>query len=412
MAQAEDPNNDTERILQAYQKDNEELRARMKELEKQVSTGEPHYKKENIELRRQLLELERYKPAITNYDELLDKYAKLVEKSQKTEMILKEEIEKLKVEKEKLDMRWDNDETQNKSIESVINSLRDAYIAGKNIDHALDNLAAIVFPSYLVKRDRESKNKQVSKPAPVSSRLNSASNEKLRQLEEENQQLREENESLKTKLASKKSNLPRPQRPQIVPPKTKELEAQVADLNKKVEDIQKEKQAMANRNKERNNKIKELQGQLQQLQDELIENKRKNSFDLAELQSERNQLQSQLKTLQTNISFQAEAEKLKTRLEIVEAENAELKKPRPTGDAALDRVIDRINKMDGQIQDRYAYLCRWATKLEDQFEEEKRELEIKHRKENEEKDQIVRRLKQQCEELIAEIEKPKKRNQH
>ena len=97
------------------------------------------------------------------------------------------------------------------------------------------------------------------------------------------------------------------------------------------------------------------------------------------------------------------------RIERLEAENTELKKPKPTGSAALDRVLDAISRMEGDIIQRQMTLSRMAAQMEDKFEAEKRYLENKHKREIEEKNGQLRRLKGEFEAILADLEKSKKR---
>jgi hypothetical protein len=104
-----------------------------------------------------------------------------------------------------------------------------------------------------------------------------------------------------------------------------------------------------------------------------------------------------------------EYEKTKAQIAVLEAENTELKKPRPTGSEALDRVLDAMSRMEGEIQQRKMELTRMALKLEDKFEEEKRLVENKHKREVEEKNGQIRRMKAEFEAILADLEKSKKR---
>ena len=54
-------------------------------------------------------------------------------------------------------------------------------------------------------------------------------------------------------------------------------------------------------------------------------------------------------------------------------------------------------------------LSRMAAQLEDKFADEKREIENKHKREIEEKNSQLRRLKGEFESILADLEKSKKR---
>ena len=93
---------DTERILQAYQKDNEQLHLRVKDLEKQISTNETDVRKENEALRRQILELRNNQITIDNYQELQEEHVHYVRETKQRIMTLEEENQILRIENEKL----------------------------------------------------------------------------------------------------------------------------------------------------------------------------------------------------------------------------------------------------------------------------------------------------------------------
>jgi chromosome segregation ATPase len=191
--------------------------------------------------------------------------------------------------------------------------------------------------------------------------------------------------------------------------KVKELEEKVAQLQKQVEDIQKENHTVKERAKERLSRIKELTSQLQQAQDELLETKRQFQMEAADQSIQKAAMEAQIKALESNAEYRVEYEKVRARVEILEAENSELRKPRPTGSDALDRVLDAMSRMEGDIQQRKMDLTRMALKLEDKFEEEKRTMENKHKKEIEERSGQIRRMKAEFEQILSDLEKSKKR---
>jgi predicted nuclease with TOPRIM domain len=194
----------------------------------------------------------------------------------------------------------------------------------------------------------------------------------------------------------------------VPPQKILELERQVSDTTAKLEEAIKQNAGLKSRGQERASKIKELSDRLQSVQDELIETKRSHQIEQADQSIEKAALQSQLKALQSNAEYRVEYERAKARLEILEAENTELKKPRPTGNAALDRVLDAMARMEGDIQQRQMALNRMAVQLEDKFEEEKRDIENRHKREIEEKNHQLRRLKVEFEQILADLEKTRK----
>ena len=405
---------DTERILQAYQKDNEQLHLRVKDLEKQISTNETDVRKENEALRRQILELRNNQITIDNYQELQEEHVHYVRETKQRIMTLEEENQILRIENEKLinnQKRWDQDDTRNQSIESVISSLREAFIQGKDIEQAFDNLAAIICPEILVRREKEvsslKSNQRSRYRSP--SRIDPSSLEIKR--------LKEEIESLKStveELQKAKKNPPKrtgiPSRPSTQQSnKIKELEQQVAEYQRKCEDMEREISSVKGRSKDRNGRIKELQTQATKAQEDLMEEQKRHQIDINEFTIQKAQMEAQLKALQTNADYRSECETFRARVQILEAENAELKKPRPTGNAALDKVLDAIARMEGDIQQRQMDLNRMALKLEDKFEEERRQLENNHKREMEEKCQQIKRYKHQFEAILADLDKSKRK---
>lgn len=406
---------DTERILQAYQKDNEQLHLRVKDLEKQISTNETDVRKENEALRRQILELRNNQITIDNYQELQEEHVHYVRETKQRIMTLEEENQILRIENEKLannQRRWDQDETRNQSIESVINSLREAFIQGKGIEQAFDNLAAIVCPEVLVRREKEEsilKTNQKSRYRSPS-RLDPSSLE-IKRLKEEIENLKatvEELQKAKKNPAPKRTGIPSRASVQQTN-KIKELEQQATEYQRKCEELERELSSVKGRSKDRNGRIKELQTQATKAQEDLMEEQKRHQIDINEFTVQKAQMEAQLKALQTNADYRSDCEKFRARVQILEAENEELKKPRPTGNAALDSVLDAIARMEGDIQQRQMDLNRMALKLEDKFEEERRQMENNHKREMDEKAQQIRRYKHQFEAILADLDKSKKR---
>lgn len=417
---ANENTDDTERILQAYQKDNEQLHLRLKELEKQISSNETDVRKENEALRRQVLELRNNQISVDNYQQLQEEHVQYVRQSKQRIMNLEEENQILQIENEKLknavkSQKWDSDETRNATIESVINSLREAFIQGNGIEQAFDNLAAIVCPEILVRREKEVselRSNQKSKTRYRSPSRFDQSSIEIKKLKEEIEQLKVTIEELKkpknTATSARRTGIPSRANTQQAA-KVKELEQQVTELQQKIDEYQNEISNLKSKAKERTTKTKELQSQLTKAQEDLMEVQRKHQLDINEFDFSKKQMESQLKALQTNNDFRADCEKFKARVQILEAENAELKKPRPTGVAALDMVLDAMARMEGDIQQRQLDLNRMSLKLEDKFEEERRQMENRHRQEMEEKCQQIRRYKYQFESILADLEKAKKK---
>ena len=409
---------DVQRIIRAYEQDNDQLRKRVKELEQQIASGEPNLKSEVQTLRHRILELQAASEAAENYERLQEEHVNYVREMKEREMTLREQNQLLQLENNQLKetsvSKWDNDATRNKNILSVLNSLREAYIQGQGIEEALDNLVAIIAPDVLVKRDREISNlksKNVARSGPRSGRMEQSN---LKQ-QQEMQAMREELEMLKARVnGTKVSKLPAPRaglaQPQVkAPPKVKDLEDKVHDLQTRLNESNKEIANLKTRAKERTAKIRELTEQLQQAQDEANEAKRKHQAEATSKSVEKAGLEAQLEALKADANYRLEYERAMARIERLEAENTELKKPKPTGSAALDRVLDAISRMEGDIIQRQMTLSRMAAQMEDKFEAEKRDLENKHKREIEEKNGQLRRLKGEFEAILADLEKSKKR---
>lgn len=409
---------DVQRIIRAYEQDNDQLRKRVKELEQQIASGEPNLKSEVQTLRHRILELQAASEAAENYERLQEEHVNYVREMKEREMTLREQNQLLQLENNQLKetsvAKWDNDATRNKNILSVLNSLREAYIQGQGIEEALDNLVAIIAPDVLVKRDREISNLKSKNVARGGLRSGRMEQSNLKQ-QQEMQAMREELEMLKARVnGTKVSKLPAPRaglaQPQVkAPPKVKDLEDKVHDLQSRLNESNKEIANLKARAKERTAKIRELTEQLQQAQDEANEAKRKHQAEATSKSVEKAGLQAQLEALKADANYRLEYEKAMARIERLEAENTELKKPKPTGSAALDRVLDAISRMEGDIIQRQMTLSRMAAQMEDKFESEKRDLENKHKREIEEKNGQLRRLKGEFEAILADLEKSKKR---
>jgi DNA repair exonuclease SbcCD ATPase subunit len=400
---------DTQRILHAYEIDNQELRARVKQLERHLASGEPGLKAENQTLRRKLLELQPQSEAAENYERLQEEHINFVREAKEREMNLREQFAILQVESTQLKEQignWNADETQNQSILSALNSVREAILQSKGVDAALDNFTAMVAPDVLVRRDRElSAVRRQSRLSPRRDLLSARERQEFAAL-------KEEFEALKTKMNAPRtaSRLPAPRRPsQKEVDKIRELESKMSDLEQKYEEAQRSNTSLKARAKERSQKMKELKDQVISLQEELLDVRRKHQVEIADQAAEKANMQSQLKALQANAEYRVEYEKARARVEVLEAENTELKKPRPTGDAALDRVLDAMARLEGDFQQRQSELSRFAMHIEDKFEEEKREMEGRHRREIDEKNHQLRRLKAEFEAILADLEHKKKK---
>ncbi|OHT12794.1 hypothetical protein TRFO_17258 [Tritrichomonas foetus] len=330
-------------------------------------------------------------------------------------MSLEEENQILRLENENLRnsvARWDADETKNATIESVIGSLRDAFIQGKGIEPAFDNLAAIICPEILVRREKEVKELRSNQKRYRSPSRYDTPSADVRKLKEEIEQLKATVEELQKAKSNppKRTGIPgRLSTAQKSSPKIKELEQQVSDYQQRCEEMQREIANLKGRQKDKNIKFKDLQAQISKAQADLMEEQKRHQIDINDFTVEKASMQAQIKSLQTNADYRTDFEKYRARVQILEAENTELKKPRPTGAAALDSVLDAIARMEGDIQQRQMDLNRMALKLEDKFEEERRLLENNHKKEIEEKNQQLRRLKREFEAILADLEKSKKK---
>jgi DNA repair exonuclease SbcCD ATPase subunit len=304
---------------------------------------------------------------------------------------------------------WSNDQNQETSIRLVLNSLREAFLSKRGIEEALDNLTAIIAPDVLVKRDRQM---QSGPRMAKRGRLSSPSREvpPNRQQQAQIDKLCEQFEAFKTKQspAPGGSRIPKPKVAPAQTQKIAELEKDLNDARAQLDDSQKQETAAKKRAAERGAKVRELTEDLQRTQKELEEVKRTHQIEQADQTIEKAGMQAQLKALQSNAEYRVEYEKVKARVEILEAENAELRKPRPTGNAQLDRVLDAMSRMEGDIQQRHSALNRMALQLEDKFEEEKRDLENKHRRDVEEKNHQIRKLKAEFEQILADLEKTRR----
>jgi hypothetical protein len=402
---------DAQRIIQAYETNNEELRARVKELERQLSSGEPNLKSENQALRRKIFELQTQNEAAENYDRLQEEHVRFVREAKEREMNLHEQLSILELENAQLREQcgqWNTDDTQNETILTALNSLREATVRGKGVEEALDSFTAMIAPEILVRREHELHSR--GRQQRGSSRLMP---EGGRRQQQEIEALREEVEALKAKLnAPRQTRLPGP-RVNVGSSKdaqrVKELEEKVAELEQRCEESQRVSAGLKARAKERAGKVKEMTDELQAARDEVAEVKRKHQIELAEQTIEKATIEAQLKALQTNADYKIEYEKIRAKAVVLEAENTELKRPRPTGAAALDRVLDELAKMEGGLQQRQSDLSRMVVQLEDKFEAEKREIEVNHRREIDEKNHQLRRLKVEFESILADLEQTKKK---
>jgi hypothetical protein len=399
---------DAQRIIHAYEQNNEELRARVKELERQLSSGEPSLKSENQSLRRKIFELQTQNEAAENYDRLQEEHICFIREAKEREMTLHEHLTILQLENAQLREhcgQWSDTDSQNQAILSALASLRDATLRGRGVEEALENFTAMVAPEVLVRRERESRIRQqhrASRLAPEG-----------RRHQQEIEALREEVEALKAKLnAPRVSRLPAPRVNATSPrdaQRIRELEEKVSQLEQRNEECQRTNANMKTRAKDRSAKLREIAGELQTARDETLEIKRKHQIELADQTVEKANMEAQIKALQTNAEYRVEYEKVRARMEILEAENAELKRPRPTGNNALDRVLDALARMEGDLQQRQSALSRMVVEIEDKFEAEKRELEGIHRREIDEKNYQLRRLKAEFEAILAELEQKKKK---
>jgi len=403
---------DLQRILDAYQKDNEELRSRMKVLETQIASGETDVKVENEKLRRKVVELEAAINKMGEISKIQEVHEQYVKDTKQQELSLKEHIHTLQTENRDLQIElsaskliWDNDEKQNESISKVVHSLRIAYQRKSGISEAIDSLAAIIHPDYLVIRERipspKKTPKSQSKLPPPSAKRN-----------EELEQLKDEIENLKSQLiiANKKASqvqaIPKAPKVQALPPsnKQRELEKQVNDLQTQCDEQTKELQQLRNKIKERNNKNKELLNSLQQHQDEIIEIKRKNQIESSEKSIKMAEMESKLKILEKNNDYRSECETLKVRVASLEAENTELKKPKTSGNALVDRVIESIDNIESDIRKRQTTLSKWADELEEKWQDQMRAMEKVHKKEIEEKNEHIVHFREEFSKLSAELQ--------
>lgn len=409
------PSDETDRIEKAYETDNMELRERVKVLEEQLGSGEPRYKAEVENLRRQVWEMQNAQESGHAYERLECAYKKLSEEAKERELELLDELESVRSQNVYLQENslslWDEDQTKNDSIVGVLKNMRQAYTENRDLGKALEDVAAIIAPDFLVKRD--------APPSPGPQRTRGVANTRLAApsrgvQNEEMKRLREELDALKAQINAKPASQPRrtgiPSRIGAAPQatqKVKELEVGLADAEQRCGTAQQEVVKWKGLAKERLGKVNELTQQLQASRDEMDMEKRRRDNEAVERAAEKESTMAKLKELTEDGNFRVECGKLKTRVAVLEAENEELRKPRPTGVAALDRVLDALSRMEGDIQQRKSDLGRKAMELEDRFEKERREIEHKHRVDIESRNDELRRLKENYERIFADLEKSK-----
>ena len=436
------------KINEVYEKSNKELIERNKELERQLNSGQSDLKVEVVNLRRRVLELEDQQQNAIQIDQLNAEHERIISDFKQKELELLDRVGHF--EKENIDLRenlfqaqtilkeqslnskWDDDPRRNQNIENILNELHSVYYSGGNLDSALYNFIAIINPSFLVAQEQ---NQSVSRLGniPKSQRANSRlangsrclssisskdnqnyiqAQTQIKTLTEENQKLKDENKKLKDKIKSlKKTQASAPSSAPAAPasvappqvqrqsPKIRELEEQVENLKKANETLQTQLKTSQNRYTKTNTKLTQIQAQIQQLQDESIDQKRKHQLEIADLTIQKSELESQVKVLKANADYRNEYEKLKIQVGVLTAENEELKKPKSTGNSAVDRLLSEFKQMMINFEQRKIDLDRYASQLEHHFEEQKMAIEEKHQREMDEKSKQIKEMKYELEEI-------------
>ena len=398
------------KIAKAYEQENIRLLAENKKLAAQIAAGDSDVKIENQDLRRKVIELENKLKAAGDNSQLREEYDAYIKQTTDQILSLKERNQELLLENQELTARlsnsaagstktqWDADEEQNKAIERLIQNLKTAYKRQNGTEEALSQLAAIIDPECVVSRD-----KPASPPPP--------------QRKTPRQTYKE---------ANQRKSPPRPSRPKVPRAamqyqassmqsvKVKELERQVEELNKKVEEQSKEITQLKNRNKERLNKNKELQQMVDEANQKMLDANRDHQVQMSEYQIKQQSMEAELKVLQSNANYRTECEELKVKLAALEAQNAELMKPKTTGDPKSDRVLDAITRMENDIRQRQLSLDRVINDLQEQWETEKRTMQKKYQNQIDEKNEQLLKAKEDIEEIYAQLDfgakSKKKRN--
>ena len=386
------------KIAKAYEQENIRLLAENKKLTAQIAAGDSDVKIENQELRRKVIELENKLKATGDSSQLREEYEAYIKQSKDQILSLKERNQELLLENQELaarlnsvsapspKMQWDADEEQNKAIERLIQNLKTAYKRQNGTEEALSQLAAIIDPECVVSRD---------KPAPSPSPARKGPRQTYKEA---------------------KKSPPRPSRPKVPRAamqyqasslqsvKVKELERQIEELNKKIEDQTKEITQLKNRNKERLNKNKELQQIVDEANQKMLDANRDHQVQLSEYQIKQQSMEAELKVLQSNANYRTECEELKVKLAALEAQNAELMKPKTTGDPKSDRVLDAITRMENDIRQRQLSLDRVINDLQEQWETEKRTMQKKYQNQIDEKNEQLLKAKEDIEEIYAQLD--------
>ena len=389
MSQLEETDPDT-KIAKAYEQENIRLLAENKRLSEQIAAGDSDVKIENKDLRRRVLELENKLGNNDDSSKLRDEYDAYVRESKKQILSLKEENQELLLEnqelKEKLNSsskkstsaQWDADQEQNKAIEQLIQNLKIAYKRQNGTEEALSQLAAIIDPECIVSKDK-----------PVTRRV------------------------AQTPKSVKETPQPKPRATRAVPQyqvstaqsqKVRDLEKQIEDLNKKIDDQTKEISQLKNRGKERIAKNKELQQQVDESTQKLLDSNRDHQIQISEYQIKQQTMEAELKMLKSNANYRTECEELKVKVAALEAQNAELMKPKTTGDPKSDRVLDAITRLENNIRQRQLDLDRVEGDLKEQWETEKRALQKMYQSKIDEKNEQLLKAKEDIAEIYAQLD--------
>ena len=396
------------KIAKAYEQENIRLLAENKKLAAQIAAGDSDVKIENQDLRRKVIELENKLKAAGDNSQLREEYDAYIKQATQQILTLKERNQELLLENQQLAAKlnesqtpnisnqWDADQEQNNAIEKLIQNLKTAYKRQNGTEEALSQLAAIIDPECIVSRD---------KPQPTPGPFRKQAQQQQQTPQGPRQTYKEARKQSPPKSRPKASRpVPSYQVGAQQSMKVKELERQIEELNKKIEDQTKEMNQLRNRNKERLNKNKELQQLVDESNQKMLDANRDHQVQISEYQIKQQSMEAELKVLQTNANYRTECEELKVKIAALEAQNAELMKPKTTGDPKSDRVLDAITRMENDIRQRQLSLDRVIGDLQEQWETEKRTMQKKFQNQIDEKNEQLLKAKEDIEEIYAQLD--------
>lgn len=388
---------DTESLIQkTYEQENIKLLEENKHLREQLKSGETDVKRSNAELRKKIIELENQIAISGDIVQLQEEYDAYVKQSKAEILNLKQQNHELEIELQKCrqqcaakqettqntNLQWDADEEQNNAINHLIQNLLNAYKRQSGTEEALSQLAAIIDPECIVSAEKPQKG--TVQPASKQTKIPVRGETPVREVK-------------------KPVSRPKPVIQQSTNMRTKELESKIEELTKKLDEANKENTTLKNRNKEKIGKQKEMQSQLDEANTKLLESQKQHQIEVGELQVKVKTMEAELKILQGNADYRAECEELKVKVASLEAQNQELLRPKSTGDPKSDRVLDAIMRMESDIRQRQLALTRLTNDIEEQWETEKRTIEKIHKRELEEKNVEIQKVKEEIADIQAQL---------